>query len=325
MGVTLVPAALEQALDVARVAPLVEPLLLPGTTLGSATLLDRKEGRALLTYELSAGPAAGPRAVMAKLFSSLEQAERVDRTLGTLRDEVFRPGSGLGLPKPLGVVPQLALLVYQPVEGVRLDLLPEASAAAAAREAARWLAELHGSSVELDRRLDVAHEVENARHWATLALRRLGSPAAGALELVTRLEDRSRSLPSAADVPIHKDFHHAHVLAGTELSVVDLDEARMGDAAFDLAHFCANLRLMGPGGGADGSGLARLEDVFCRAYSERTGWRRDGRFGFFYALNCVKLVKQIANGRGPAGRLEGRERDDRVAAVVEEGLAWAAS
>jgi aminoglycoside phosphotransferase (APT) family kinase protein len=262
---------------------------------------------------------------MAKLFSSLEQAERVDRTLRTLRDDVFRPGSGLGLPNTLGVVPQLALLVYAPAEGVRLDLLPPASALAGAREAARWLAELHASSVELDRRLDVTHELENARQWATLAFRRLGSPAAGALELVARLEDRARSLPPAPDVPIHKDFHHAHVLVGAELSVVDLDEARMGDGAFDLAHFCANLRLMGPRGRAENSGLARLEDVFCRAYSERTGWRRDGRFSFFYALNCVKLVKQIANGRGPVGSLTGRERDDRAAAVVEEGLAWAAS
>ena len=319
---TLAPAALQLALDVERVAPLVEPLLAPGAALATCTLLDRKEGRALLSYGLM-GPGAGrPASVMAKLYSDLDQAERVEWTMRRLAGEVFASVPGLTVPRPLGVVPQLALLVYEPAEGTRLDLLPEASAIAGAREAARWLAELHGSSIELDRRLDLAHEVDNAGIWAALAARRLGPPATGLDRLVAGIEAAQDQLVPAPEVPIHKDFHHAHVLVGRDVAVVDLDEARMGDVAFDVAHFCANVRLMGPGGGSGAALPASVEEAFRGEYAERTGWAPNGRFAFFYALNCVKLVKQIATGRGPAGRLEGPERDERAARVVEEGLAW---
>ena len=320
---TLAPGAVELALDLERVAPLVEPFLPPGAALTSATLLDRKEGRALLRYGLEGEPAGGSAYVLAKLYSDPVQARRVDRTLRLLGAEVFGPSPGLAVPRPLGVVAQPALLVYEPVDGVRLDLLPEFSAVPAAREGARWLAELHLSRVRLDRHLDVSHEVGNAGLWAALALQRLGPSVAGATEVVSRLEAGWSGLPPTRDVPIHKDFHHAHVLVGRQLSVVDLDEARMGDPAFDLAHFCANLRLMRPPGAGAASATA-LEEAFLEEYATRTGWEADGRFAFFYALNCVKLMKQIATGRGPAGALDSPEREDRAALVVEEGLAWSA-
>ena len=46
-------------------------------------------------------------------------------------------------------------------------------------------------------------------------------------------------------MPIHKDFHTGHLLVGDSVWVIDLDEARQGDRAFDLAHFCAYLELHG--------------------------------------------------------------------------------
>jgi aminoglycoside phosphotransferase (APT) family kinase protein len=44
------------------------------------------------------------------------------------------------------------------------------------------------------------------------------------------------------EVPIHKDFHAGHVLAVPEgVVVIDLDEARMGDPALDVAHLSTYL------------------------------------------------------------------------------------
>ena len=74
---------------------------------------------------------------------------------------------------------------------------------------------------------------------------------------------------AGAQVPIHKDFHPGHLLVGDGVFVTDLDGARLGDRAFDLAHFCAYLEFQG------GQNRTRQE-AFLREYSGLTGWADDG-------------------------------------------------
>ena len=112
------------------------------------------------------------------------------------------------------------------------------------------------------------------------------------------------------EVPIHKDFHPGHVLVGDDLCVVDLDEARRGDPAFDVAHFCCYLELGGGYGGSSGPA------AFLDEYAVATGWTDKGTYDPFCAYTWLKIAKQRTLGRGPCRATATARR----AAEVERAL-----
>ena len=317
------------ATDLDRMTALIGPWLIdpwssPSDRLVAAEVVDQKQGRrALLRYRL-AGP-AGDRAetLLGKLYADAAGAERVHDLMIRLDRDVFAGSPGLGVPLALGWCTDPPLLVYRPALGVGFDD-PSASGdgdAGIQREAvvaaARWLARLHGSRLELDRRLDVDHEVANAEEWAATITRVMPSLGTAAESAVVALRSAATGLRVRTDVPIHKDFHHQHLVLGPDrLSVVDLDEARLGDAALDVAHFVVylQLRAIRSGAPADGPPLARS---FVDSYRAETGWAADERFAFFGRYTAVKIAKQLAVGSGLRPRPAGAEAERQARLVLE--------
>ena len=327
----LLPGRFEVAADPARIGPLLADLL-GGARLDAAELVDQKEGRALFRYRLGPG-SAGDNMAMAKLYADEARAARVCATMQALHDDVFADEPGLDVPRPLGWLPSLGLVLYQPLAGTPLpEVVPSERRLAAARRAAEWLAVLHGCGLPQDRRLDLDREVANAALWAALVDDRLGATTTRASVLAAAVGPIAGRLALDDAAVLHKDFHHEHVLVSSSgepsgdgrpaVGVIDLDEARHGDPAYDLAHFCANLALLARRGGLDGAEHDRLRGAFLGEYADRTGWRPDERFSFFRALHGVKLAKQIATGRGPGPRPAGEHRAQEATAAVEDALAW---
>jgi aminoglycoside phosphotransferase (APT) family kinase protein len=186
--------------------------------------------------------------------------------------------------------------------------------------AARWLGALHGSRLALDRSFDLANELANLGEWAGLIGRTHWGEGRAAAAIVARLRARASGLRLETRVPIHKDFHYEHIVVGDRLTAIDFDEARLGDPAFDVAHFCAYLDLLAHRLGSAAQGRA-LTGVFLDAYARQTGWTPDERFGFFYAYTCVKIGKQLCTTRGPRPWPAGRERRRQVRLMLERGLA----
>jgi aminoglycoside phosphotransferase (APT) family kinase protein len=115
-------------------------------------------------------------------------------------------------------------------------------------------------------------------------------------------------------VPIHKDFHAGHVLIGEQTCVIDLDEARMGDPAFDVAHFCTYLaQLEAP---------ASAVEEFLDAYSTATGWADKGTLAPFRAYTCLKIAKQAVVGSGPFRQDDLEHRLAIADAALARGTAW---
>jgi aminoglycoside phosphotransferase (APT) family kinase protein len=179
---------------------------------------------------------------------------------------------------------------------------------------ALWLATLHQAKLTLDRVLDVGHEADNARRWAEVVAEQCPESADAVRRLAAALA-ADPPAPFATPVPIHKDFHHRHVIVGGRVGVVDFDEARMGDPAFDLAHFGANLELLTLRSAAAGDESAQWWPTFRAAYGRVTGWTDDGRLPWFTAYACVKIAKQLVTGRGPGAPARGGD----VAHVLEVG------
>jgi aminoglycoside phosphotransferase (APT) family kinase protein len=116
-----------------------------------------------------------------------------------------------------------------------------------------------------------------------------------------------------AVVPLHKDFHAGHVLVGDHTCVIDFDEARMGDPAFDVAHFCTYL---------DQLGASHLVEWFLDSYSAASGWVDKGSLAPFRAYTCLKIAKQAVAGSGPFRDVDRAERLDIADAAIDRGTSW---
>ncbi|MGW0231413.1 phosphotransferase family protein [Actinopolymorpha singaporensis] len=271
--------------------------------------------RTVLQYVVRGLRPGAPTRLIGKTFAQPHRAALADANLRALADGPFKDRGALRVPEPLPSPLERGLMLYRHCGGVPLDRLDGLPALAGVRAAARWLARLHRSEVVLARRLDLRAESADARAWASLVADR----EPGLLGLAWRLADgwtRAAQLtPPGADVPIHKDFHAGHVLVDIAVTVIDLDEARMGDPALDLAHFCAYLDLR-----ADPAQADALRRAFLDEYATLAGRPALGRTAHFGAYTWLKIAKQLVLGTGPHRCAEGPARSREVARALQRGL-----
>jgi aminoglycoside phosphotransferase (APT) family kinase protein len=276
-------------------------------------LLEHKPGRrALLRYETD-----GAGTVYGKAFPDATEAERTLDLMQRIAETV--EAAGWAAPRPLGLVLELGLVLYEPLRGPSLDELVGDDAMLDALDGAgRWLATLHGSRLRLPRGLDVKHEAANAATWTTTAAKVFPDLAEPATRLTALLAGRVPA-PVDAPVPIHKDFHYQHVIIGARVGVVDVDEARMGDRLFDVGHFLANLGLLSHRRGVAAAERDRWTVAFTRGCEVTPG--DAARLQWYEAYTCVKLAKQLATGQGPRPRPDVERREAEAAWVLAHGLA----
>ncbi len=299
--------------------------------LQARTLAEAPGRRRTVRYEVEG---LDPDRVVPLIGKTYADRHRSATTGATLRllGEVFAATPDLAVPAPVCVLPGLRTVLYREVGGTAVDRLPAGAAATAAGRAARWLATLHASTAVLPRRLDLAHEVEEAGSWARRVADGAPDFREAARALARRLAAAAVDLPAGPEVPVHKDFHAGHVLAGPGgITVIDLDEARMGDPVLDVAHFTSYLDAgtdLDAGADLDATRLdvraeprlAEVRAAFLDGYGPLPGPCPDARMAFFSAYTSLKIAKQLVTGRGP---LAGRSFPPGAAvpAVLRRGLA----
>ena len=338
-GLPILQVALNVKQMTARLAPLLAPLAAGGDADGPAVryarLLAYKQGnRGTVHYDVTGlapgsnghAGAAAPLVLVGKLYPQATQAQRVDAILRGLWDQTFAAAPGLGVPQPVGCIPELSMLVYVPVEGQPLDEVVAGDDRAAALDAVQrtavWLATLHTSRLLLDRRFTLDTEVVNLQAWAALVTRTWPEEGPAADRLSADLRASAPGLQLSTAAPIHKDFHYKHVLVDRGLEVIDFDEVRLGDPAYDVAHFCAHLRLLATRITGDPASYADLEAAFMAAYAEKAGAAGAVPFSWFAAYTCLKIAKQLCTTRGVRPRPDGEEQRRQVAVMLAQGLAY---
>lgn len=321
--------ATEIALDRTAMAAYLAPrltLITPSGTKWMVTdleLLDYKPGqRGLIRYELATEPGDERQIVFGKLYADRGQLARVDQVLQTLWADVFCADRHYSVPQPLGVIPELAMLVYLPAEGQFLDeAISDERAGYAMELTAHWLGMLHRHSVPVDKHFHLAGELVNLSAWATVVSETYPALADLAQQALVYLQQQAANLPLHTQTPIHKDFHYRHVLVEHGVKVIDFDELRLGDPNFDLAHFCANLDLLAYRQSGSPYHLHKLEQRFLNAYARTTGWnwtKHKSRFVYFYVYTCLKLARQLCLGFGPSPVPTGEERQRQVKMILSQ-------
>src|SRR5438552_11153663 len=323
--VPTIPASVRAALDVEGMTVSLRPFLgsfadgTAGPALTKADLVWHKpDHRWTIRYALDGDGAA----LLGKMYRDTARGRRVHDIMRWLLVQAALGSPELGVPRPLGWIPELSMLVYLPVGGRVLgDAILDERAATYMDLAAAWLSALHRSGLPLDRAFDVGNELANLRAWSSIVGDRYPDEAAAADRISRRLSERSSELGAESGRPIHKDFHYQHVFVTDRASVIDFDEFRLGDPNFDLAHFCAYLTLLGCRLPAMADVLGRHRERFLVAYSRQAGWHIDGRFPVFYAYSCLKIARQLCAGTGVLPRPHADEQRRQTSAMLAAGIA----
>ncbi|HUG06693.1 MAG TPA: glycosyltransferase [Candidatus Limnocylindria bacterium] len=173
------------------------------------------------------------------------------RILSALR-EAFRgkrhQGRTLGVPEPITLDEERAIVVTARAEGVPLDALIRRarSDAGAARElegasaaAGRWLAEFQRTAPATDGTKVLEEIAGTARRHARLALGRIR-----AARVEREIANLASSLHSPVAVPHHGDFWPGNVFAARDsLVAIDFEGYRLGLPSEDVAYFLIHARL----------------------------------------------------------------------------------
>ena len=310
--------------------PLLDPILMTAalrTVLpqaGSVAVLEARAlavaaGRRLVVrYMVEGLERDGPIPVIGKAHASRHRAAAAEQNLRLL-DAEFAGFAALGVPRTVCRIPNLQMVLYREVTGPSLDAVTGPSAARGAEAAGRWLATLHASGAILTRRADLGHEIAEAANWAAAIAAAAPHAGPSAIALAHRLAEVATRQPAHREVPVHRDLHAGHVLLphgeGGGVVVIDLDEARMGDPAADVAHFCAYLDAAGR------LDHAALRDAFLTAYGPLPGAAPELRVALHAGRTALKIAKQLASGSGPLRPGGTRARAAALDAALARG--WA--
>jgi hypothetical protein len=123
-----------------------------------AKLLAYKPGkRGVIRYDLDQIECQKYFSVYGKIYPEPYLSERAYKVMKTLHSEVFRDAADLGVPEPLGVIPNLSMLVFVPAEGKMLGeyiakrSLDGEEVVHAMELAVKWLAQLHTHQFPLEK------------------------------------------------------------------------------------------------------------------------------------------------------------------------------
>jgi hypothetical protein len=220
----------------------------------SVRLLKRTPRRLVVLYELDGGDSH--TRVVGKWFSTDRGAIVADE-LSSLRGLGFA-GPELAVPALVVYLAEVRALFVEAIEGPLLRERLRAEPSATARAGA-WLAAFHGSALTSPRSCGPAKQVGAVARWVRRQpqLEELGSELQAAL----------LSLPDPGR-PVHYDYYHSQVVlpARGPTTVLDLDEAGMGDPFFDVAHFDAHLDLLALRRHGDPAALSGARRAFHSGY-----------------------------------------------------------
>ena len=241
---------------------------------------------AILCYTFDAG--GNP----AKIYGKVQPGHRGLRTYkvveGLWRAAAHYPGY-LNLPRPLGYVEEMGLLLEEGVKGRPVsNKRTSTEFAMMSVAAAEALAVIHESGVESDERIDIESELGRLDRVVEQFAYVLPNGHFLLRDLVAHMRETVRKTREEDWLPTHGDmkydqfmFHNDH------LTLLDFDYFAIAETSYDLGKFCAYLIPSHPRDWTDSVAAEEARANFIRRYRELRPHATLQRFGVYEALQLA--------------------------------------
>ncbi len=206
----------------------------------------RPHTRCVLQYALQSSDGERTTRLVGKIFVPGSRATRAWRLLKTLYSIAL--AGGVSMPKPLGIISHLNLVLMERVSGTPMKQIIESKDTDRAREstalAAATLSTLHGLRLESAPACTTLRDKVAKLHQRTASFHLV---APGFAQQVDSLLHRIALLTQAlqVDVPclVHGEYKPSQLLVDEDgrVTTVDFDGVCLGDPAIDVGNFMAEL------------------------------------------------------------------------------------
>ena len=225
----------------------------------------------------------------AKIYGKVQPGGRGWRTYqvveGLWRAAAQYPGY-LNLPRPLGYVDDLGLLLEEgvkgrPVTGHRMS----AEFMMAGNAAAEALAVIHESGVESDEKIEIEREL--GRLDRVIEQFKYVLPEGHFLlkDLVAHMRGRLRRTEEEDWLPTHGDLKYDQFMFHNDkFTLLDFDYFALAETSFDLGKYCAYIIPSSPASWKESVAAEEVRDLVIRRYMELRPEATLQRFGVYEAL-----------------------------------------
>lgn len=233
-----------------------------------------------------------PGSVIGKIYKSPELGRNVYLLMKGLWTNGFAKDAEdqIFIPKPLGYVHDLQLIIMEDVSGASLRDLGNVPIDRVIQAAGRALAKLHRTSLRPSKEHSVDDEIEILKHnvkMTSLIYPELESVLTMALGKTLEALDGCRNFNPTL---VHRDFHERQVLFHKGRSILlDFDTLCTSDPALDVGNYLAHLDLLE----MQGIGTSkRLRQIFLAAYDVLAQENFQSRVEVYTKASFLRLACQ---------------------------------
>jgi hypothetical protein len=195
----------------------------------------------------------------------------------------------LNLPRPLGFIGEIGLLLEEsvrgrPVGGNRLstEFISSGNAAAEA------LAVIHESGIECDDRIQIENELARLDRVAKQFVYVLPRGHFLLRDLVSHMREHVRHTPEEEWLPTHGDLKYDQFIHHNgEFTLLDFDYFALAETSYDLGKFCAYTVPSTPKGWRESIAAEETRLLFIRRYMELRPQATLHRLGVYEALQLA--------------------------------------
>jgi aminoglycoside phosphotransferase (APT) family kinase protein len=245
----------------------------------------------------------GTRRWRVKLEGAVRQRgglRRFSERLELLRAAIAGTPAGLTLPRPVGHVPTIGVLVWEPPAGTRLSaVIGTPRGTSAARRFGQGLAALHEVRAALEcSPWTIEQEVDGVRARLDRTVRDGLRRRAG--DVLDTVEREGRALP-AKFAPALRTLPPQHVLCDDgRIGLRRVDDVGLAHPSLDAADFLARVTLLALTVPAEARAWTAVGGSFREAYEASVGWRPIGlctlEAGALVRLACREAGRGRADG-----------------------------
>jgi hypothetical protein len=252
--------------------------------------------RCLVEYQLTHRNADGMETCL-NLLGKI-RAKGLDRRSYDIQNALWRNTFGpqaddrIGVPPPLGVLPELAMWLQCRVDGVpAMQRLTDPNGAELAGRIAGAIHKLQCAGPPAPRRHGIADELRILHQQLTPVAEAHPSWAKRIQHVLAASGRLGASLPDPVFRPSHRDCYADNVMVnGTWLYLVDLDLYCMADPALDIGNFIGHVTEFALRSSGQSDALVHLEQALESGYVDRAGEAMRAAVRVYATLTLVRHI-----------------------------------